>query len=165
MLAPPPSRSYVPQEAWVTNATLRDNILLTGLAPAPAPPAPIPAAPPPAAGAVSSGGGGGEEGGADWARYRRALHAAALEEDVAALPGGDLTEIGERGVTLSGGQKQRVRPAAPVRPLPGPRPSVRPEAAGPAFLPLLLLPLLHLLPLPSRPSWPSCPSPPPAPAC
>ncbi|KAK3251221.1 hypothetical protein CYMTET_39428 [Cymbomonas tetramitiformis] len=42
------------------------------------------------------------------ADYRAALHAAALDEDLAALPAGDLTEIGERGINLSGGQKARV---------------------------------------------------------
>lgn len=29
-------------------------------------------------------------------------------QDLAVLPDGDLTEIGERGINLSGGQKQRV---------------------------------------------------------
>jgi ABC-type multidrug transport system fused ATPase/permease subunit len=38
----------------------------------------------------------------------RAVQACALEEDIAALPGGDQTEIGERGINLSGGQKARV---------------------------------------------------------
>jgi ABC-type multidrug transport system ATPase subunit len=31
-----------------------------------------------------------------------------LEQDIQQFPGGDLCQIGERGVTLSGGQKQRV---------------------------------------------------------
>ncbi|KAH8062179.1 ATPase [Aureococcus anophagefferens] len=41
-------------------------------------------------------------------RYAAALTAAQLDADVARLPDGDATEIGERGVTLSGGQKARV---------------------------------------------------------
>jgi ATP-binding cassette subfamily C (CFTR/MRP) protein 1 len=41
-------------------------------------------------------------------RYRAALSAAQLGPDLAILPNGDLTEIGDRGITLSGGQKQRV---------------------------------------------------------
>ncbi len=41
--------------------------------------------------------------------YRRAIRVSALSADIAVLPGGDRTEIGERGINLSGGQKQRVR--------------------------------------------------------
>lgn len=51
---------------------------------------------------------GFEGGPADEARYGRALEAAQLAPDLALLPAGDATEIGERGVTLSGGQKARV---------------------------------------------------------
>jgi len=40
--------------------------------------------------------------------YMDALRCAALDVDIAAMPDGDLTEIGERGVTLSGGQQQRL---------------------------------------------------------
>ncbi|CAN3362979.1 oligomycin resistance ATP-dependent permease Yor1p [Diutina catenulata] len=40
--------------------------------------------------------------------YKEVIFACALEEDILNLPGGDKTEIGERGVTLSGGQKARV---------------------------------------------------------
>ncbi len=46
--------------------------------------------------------------GFDPGRYERALAAAQLDQDIAQLPAGDATEIGERGVTLSGGQKARL---------------------------------------------------------
>ncbi|KAF9957217.1 hypothetical protein BGZ72_002050 [Mortierella alpina] len=41
-------------------------------------------------------------------RYQRILFAAGLGPDLAMLPDGDLSEIGERGINLSGGQKQRI---------------------------------------------------------
>jgi len=41
-------------------------------------------------------------------RYRNALQLSALGLDLSLLPGGDLTEVGERGLTLSGGQQQRL---------------------------------------------------------
>ncbi|KAJ2887391.1 hypothetical protein FB639_001356 [Coemansia asiatica] len=44
----------------------------------------------------------------DKEKYINVIEACALDVDLAALPAGDLTEIGERGVTLSGGQKQRI---------------------------------------------------------
>ncbi|KAF9997077.1 Multidrug resistance-associated protein 1 [Entomortierella chlamydospora] len=68
--------AYVPQQAWIVNATLRDNILF------------------------------GNDYDED--RYRYTLYACGLEPDIAMLPAGDMTEIGERGINLSGGQKQRV---------------------------------------------------------
>ncbi|KAG0057832.1 Multidrug resistance-associated protein 1 [Gryganskiella cystojenkinii] len=70
------SIAYVPQQAWIVNATLKDNILF----------------------------------GADYDedRYKKVVYASGLEPDIAMLPGGDMTEIGERGINLSGGQKQRV---------------------------------------------------------
>jgi ABC-type multidrug transport system fused ATPase/permease subunit len=40
--------------------------------------------------------------------FRRAVHACALDADLASFPAGDKTEIGERGINLSGGQKARV---------------------------------------------------------
>jgi len=41
-------------------------------------------------------------------RYEDVLDACALRADLAALPQGDATMIGDRGINLSGGQKQRV---------------------------------------------------------
>ena len=41
-------------------------------------------------------------------RYKNILQLCELEKDLEVLPGGDLTEVGERGINLSGGQKQRV---------------------------------------------------------
>ncbi|KAJ6893990.1 ABC transporter C family member 2-like isoform X1 [Populus alba x Populus x berolinensis] len=46
---------------------------------------------------------------------RRAIDLTALQHELLdLLPGGDLTEIGERGVNISGGQKQRVSMARAV---------------------------------------------------
>uniref|UniRef100_A0A8C6SSY5 Uncharacterized protein n=1 Tax=Neogobius melanostomus TaxID=47308 RepID=A0A8C6SSY5_9GOBI len=70
------SLAFVPQQAWVQNATLRDNILF------------------------------GSEYKAG--QFQQILDACALGPDLKLLPGGDQTEIGEKGINLSGGQKQRV---------------------------------------------------------
>ncbi|PNG62095.1 Canalicular multispecific organic anion transporter 2, partial [Tetrabaena socialis] len=50
----------------------------------------------------------------DPVRYRAALEVSQLGPDLDILPNGDLTEIGDRGITLSGGQKQRVSIARAV---------------------------------------------------
>ncbi|KAF9904659.1 Multidrug resistance-associated protein 1, partial [Lobosporangium transversale] len=68
--------AYVPQQAWIINKTLKDNILF------------------------------GKR--YDEERYKQVIFACGLEPDLAVLPAGDMTEIGERGINLSGGQKQRV---------------------------------------------------------
>ncbi|KAK2824276.1 hypothetical protein Q5P01_021451 [Channa striata] len=70
------SLAYVPQQAWIQNATLRDNILFGSPK-------------------VDR-------------RLQQVIEACALAPDLELLPGGDLTEIGEKGINLSGGQKQRV---------------------------------------------------------
>jgi ATP-binding cassette, subfamily C (CFTR/MRP), member 1 len=44
----------------------------------------------------------------DEERYNKILQCCALLDDIAVLPAGDMTEIGERGINLSGGQKARV---------------------------------------------------------
>ncbi|XP_022973222.1 ABC transporter C family member 2-like isoform X3 [Cucurbita maxima] len=76
------SVAYVPQVAWIYNATARDNIIFGGVF--------------------------------DSARYEKTIDVTALQHDFDLLPGGDLTEIGERGVNISGGQKQRVSLARAV---------------------------------------------------
>ncbi|XP_067274888.1 multidrug resistance-associated protein 1 isoform X1 [Pseudorasbora parva] len=76
------SVAYVPQQAWIQNATLKENILF------------------------------GRETKDSW--YQKVVEACALLPDLEILPGGDSTEIGEKGVNLSGGQKQRVGVARAV---------------------------------------------------
>ncbi|KAJ8905437.1 hypothetical protein NDN08_001944 [Rhodosorus marinus] len=46
--------------------------------------------------------------------YSKTINSTALENDLATLTAGDLTEIGEKGINLSGGQKQRVSVARAV---------------------------------------------------
>ena len=50
----------------------------------------------------------------DEALYQRTLIACALLPDLKILPGGDMTQIGEKGINLSGGQKARVSLARTV---------------------------------------------------
>ncbi|XP_064405659.1 multidrug resistance-associated protein 1-like [Halichondria panicea] len=74
--------AYVSQQAWIQNATVKDNILF---------------------GKQING-----------ILYGKCLNGCALEPDLEIMPGGDMTEIGEKGINLSGGQKQRVSLARAV---------------------------------------------------
>uniref|UniRef100_A0A8C5A614 Multidrug resistance-associated protein 4-like n=1 Tax=Gadus morhua TaxID=8049 RepID=A0A8C5A614_GADMO len=47
-------------------------------------------------------------------KYERVLQACALKKDMALLPDGDLSVIGDRGANLSGGQKARINLARAV---------------------------------------------------
>ncbi|XP_062841068.1 multidrug resistance-associated protein 1 [Trichomycterus rosablanca] len=76
------SVAYVPQQAWIQNATLRENIVF--------------------------------EQQKNESSYQKVLEACALLPDLEILPGGDDTEIGEKGLNLSGGQKHRVSLARAV---------------------------------------------------
>ena len=44
----------------------------------------------------------------DSRKYKGIVDACELQPDLAILPAGDMTEIGEKGINLSGGQKQRL---------------------------------------------------------
>ncbi|KAJ4140873.1 ATP-binding cassette transporter yor1 [Fusarium equiseti] len=46
--------------------------------------------------------------------YNKVIQACALQADIDMLPNGDMTEIGERGITISGGQKQRLNIARAI---------------------------------------------------
>ena len=70
------SIGYCAQQAWIQNATLKDNILFHNRY--------------------------------DKDKYNNILEACAMKADLQTLPGGDATEIGEKGINLSGGQKHRV---------------------------------------------------------
>ncbi|XP_059352167.1 multidrug resistance-associated protein 1-like isoform X3 [Daphnia carinata] len=74
--------AYIPQQAWIQNCSLRNNILF---------------------------GKGFNE-----TVYNKVVNSCALKPDISMLPGGDSTEIGEKGINLSGGQKQRVSLARSV---------------------------------------------------
>ncbi|KAI0749685.1 P-loop containing nucleoside triphosphate hydrolase protein [Daedaleopsis nitida] len=70
--------AYCAQNPWLEHATIRDNIIF------------------------------GAGYGYDEARYKAVVEACALAKDFEIFAAGDLTEIGEKGITLSGGQRARV---------------------------------------------------------
>lgn len=74
--------SYAPQEPWIFQASIRENILFVE---------PY----------IEQ-------------RYRAVVHACQLDCDLALLPHGDATVVGERGISLSGGQKARISLARAV---------------------------------------------------
>ncbi|KAJ8702162.1 hypothetical protein PTI98_000902 [Pleurotus ostreatus] len=76
--------AYCGQAPWLEHATIRDNIIF------------------------------GSTSGFEEDRYRAVLEACALTKDLEMFDAGDLTEIGEKGITLSGGQKARVALARAV---------------------------------------------------
>ncbi len=92
---------YAPQEAFLFSTTIADNIAMgygAGTA--------IPAARRAELERV-----GAAESAPDMSsepRVTSAAKAAGLERDLAAMPEGLATVVGERGITLSGGQRQRV---------------------------------------------------------
>lgn len=47
-------------------------------------------------------------------KYHTVVNACSLKNDFEQFPGGDLTEVGERGITLSGGQKARINLARAI---------------------------------------------------
>lgn len=78
--------AYVPQQAWIQNATLKKNVTFTS----------------------------DENNNANEARYKEVVRACCLEPDIAILANGDQTELGAKGINLSGGQKQRISLARAV---------------------------------------------------
>ncbi|KAF8665348.1 hypothetical protein AX16_000367 [Volvariella volvacea WC 439] len=78
------SVAFCAQNSWLEHATIRDNIIF------------------------------GSNFGFDEERYRQVLYACALEKDLDVLDAGDVTEIGEKGITLSGGQRARIALARAV---------------------------------------------------
>ncbi|KAJ3895149.1 pleiotropic drug resistance ABC transporter [Lentinula edodes] len=70
--------AYCAQSPWLEHATIRDNIIF------------------------------GSAFGFDETRYQTVIEACALKRDLEVFDAGDLTEIGEKGITLSGGQRARI---------------------------------------------------------
>ena len=74
----------MPQQAWIQNETVKNNILFRLNVPV------------------------------NKELYEKVLDACSLQTDLQIMPAGDKTEIGEKGINLSGGQKQRISLARAV---------------------------------------------------
>eukprot|EP00037_Helgoeca_nana_P036249 m.10475 g.10475 ORF g.10475 m.10475 type:complete len:829 (+) comp7052_c0_seq1:1440-3926(+) len=70
--------AFVPQQPWLQSGTIRRNVIFD------------------------------QQGDVDESRYRAVLRACCLDADIARMPAGDATEVGDGGSNLSGGQRQRV---------------------------------------------------------
>ena len=68
--------AYVPQNPWILNDTIRNNILFFKEM--------------------------------DEDKYKEVISLCELEEDIKEFRGGDMAELGEKGLNLSGGQKARI---------------------------------------------------------
>ncbi|KAH7305252.1 ABC multidrug transporter-like protein [Stachybotrys elegans] len=87
------SRAFCPQFSWIQNASVRENIILGRRD-----------------GTTSSK----PEQVSDGRWYNDVVDACALRPDLDMFTHGDLTELGERGITISGGQKQRINIARAI---------------------------------------------------
>ncbi|XP_017461904.1 PREDICTED: multidrug resistance-associated protein 1-like, partial [Rhagoletis zephyria] len=77
--------AYVPQQAWIQNASLKANVVFTS-----------------------------NFENAEEPRYQEVIRACCMEPDIAILADGDRTELGAKGINLSGGQKARISLARAV---------------------------------------------------